>query len=112
MRRFLALVSVSLLAACSSGSESAYSSASELAKKAGCSSPESSSGQMFTTEGAECDGIYAYLFADDTNRDKWLDAAKSAGAPGKFVVGPQWVVQVMDGAKSEQVAKGTGGSVN
>ncbi len=80
-----------------STTSSAYADAGALAAAIGCKGfSDDGSEQLFTKDAGSCilDGadIYVQVFVDNTDRDKWLQAAKQA-AGGRYGVGNQWTIQ-------------------
>jgi len=91
-------------------------SPSAIARALGCEPKVDGAPTMFAREEATCgasdDSTWRNIatFADNTNRDQWVEVAGSFG--GIIVVGERWAVLVNDQASAETVAAKLGGKVS
>ncbi|RZS89692.1 hypothetical protein EV189_1463 [Motilibacter rhizosphaerae] len=111
------LAALLLVAACSSGGGAgAGPSPAALAQEAGCatSTPAEGDLELYVRAEADCaaggEELAFRTFANNGNRDDWLNAARSFG--GVFVVGDRWAVNVDSRSLADRIAAATGGTVS
>jgi len=112
-------VAMLLLAACGGGSASGaksttYKTGAELADAIGCTAYQSGSSEMYVADGGTCtlgrnDAVIVDTFSSSSNRDSYVQVAKSTG--GVYVVGDGWVVGVGSQDEADQVKGKVGGKI-
>jgi hypothetical protein len=112
MRNWVIVLGLLGLTACGGG-DASVSSGADVAEAANCSDYKGGSDQQFISDGGTCtiDGqdVFVYYFADNDNRDQWVNVATQI-AGGDYLVGDHFAVQ----AKMPQLEKaqeGLGGEI-
>jgi hypothetical protein len=109
-----------LLGGCG-GSSNAVDSLDSLGSKldaAGftCEGLEADSDELFVSEGGSCETsegetLSVYVFNDETNRDQYLEIARTVGG-GPYVIGSNWLVETPDQAMADEIAEELGATTD